>query len=220
MAANVGARIAGGVAKTLVIPNYVDTELFRPDPEAAKDIDVLFVGRLAPQKNIETLLAAVASLDVGVTMVGDGPQRDLVENARTSLNGRLQWIERVNNGELPALMRRARTFILPSLWEGHPKTLIEAMACGVPVIGGDVAGIRDLIRHGEDGWLCDILPEAIGAAIIHILGNPDLARELGRKAHRRASVEFSLDGIVERELALLRAVAAEQIAMNRRVSSP
>ncbi|MDP6786451.1 MAG: glycosyltransferase family 4 protein [Rhodospirillales bacterium] len=209
MAATVGSRIAGAAAKTSVIPNYVDTELFRPDSKVQKDIDVLFVGRLAPQKNIEALLAAVARLDVGVTMVGDGPKCDLVENARARLNGRLQWIERVDHSELPALMRRARAFILPSLWEGHPKTLIEAMACGVPVIGGDVAGIHDLIRHGEDGWLCDIHPEAIGAAIEHILTNPEMARELGRKARSRASAEFSLDRIAKRELSLLRETVVE-----------
>jgi glycosyltransferase involved in cell wall biosynthesis len=142
-------------------------------------------------------------------MVGDGPKCDLVENARARLNGRLQWIERVDHSELPALMRRARAFILPSLWEGHPKTLIEAMACGVPVIGGDVAGIHDLIRHGEDGWLCDIHPEAIGAAIEHILTNPEMARELGRKARSRASAEFSLDRIAKRELSLLRETVVE-----------
>ena len=209
MAATVGARIDDGSAKTVVIPNYVDTELFRPAPDAPKDIDVLFIGRLAPQKNIEALLAAVASLDVTLTMVGDGPQRGLVEDALTRLNGRFRWIEQLNNGDVPALMRRARTFVLPSRWEGHPKPLIEAMACGVPVVGGDVAGIRDLIRHGEDGWLCDILPEAIGAAIEHILANPEMARELGRKARCRASAEFSLDGIAKRELSLLRETAAE-----------
>jgi glycosyltransferase involved in cell wall biosynthesis len=94
-------------------------------------------------------------------------------------------------------------FILPSHFEGHPKTLIEAMACGLPVIGADTPGINNLIRHGETGFLCGTEPEQIREAIVSVLGDAGLRQRLGRNARDEAMATFSLDAIVQKELAVL-----------------
>ena len=66
---------------------------------------------------------------------------------------------------LPEILNSGALVILPSHYEGYPKTVLEAMACGLPVIGTDVRGIRELIRHGVTGWLCGTDSASIRAAI-------------------------------------------------------
>ena len=203
MAAEVARRVAGTEAKTAVIPNYVETDRFRPIGDSAKDTDVLFIGRLAPQKNVEALLEAMAHLDVTATLVGDGPLRDALDRARHRFGDRLQNRDRVDHRDLPDLLNRARLFVLPSHYEGHPKTLIEAMSCGLPVLGADSPGIREVIDHGRTGWLCGTDAESLRHAIGHLLRHPDLCRRMGVQARAFAEENFSLDHIVGTERALL-----------------
>ena len=94
-------------------------------------------------------------------------------------------------------------FILPSLYEGHPKALLEAMACSRPVIGTDVIGIRELIRHRETGYLCGTSPEEIRAAIQDVLSDADLRNHMGHNAQEFVLEHFALERVVEMELALL-----------------
>ena len=209
MADDLAGRIRDPQNKTAVIPNYVDTGLFQPAGDVEKDTDVLFIGRLAEQKNIQALLQALAPLDITATIVGAGPLRDVVDQARSQSGGRLRWVEQVNGSELPNFMNKARVFVLPSLWEGHPKTLIEAMASGMPVIGGDSPGIRGVIDHGVNGWLCATDAEGIGGAVMHLLAHPDLCRQLGANARSHAEAVFSLDKIVEKEWPLLKELAGQ-----------
>jgi glycosyltransferase involved in cell wall biosynthesis len=83
------------------------------------------------------------------------------------------------------------------------------MACGLPVIGADSPGIRELIVHGETGWLCGLDAKSIREAILYLLARPDLRAELGRNARRYVVENLSLERIVEMELALLREVAGQ-----------
>jgi glycosyltransferase involved in cell wall biosynthesis len=78
------------------------------------------------------------------------------------------------------------------------------MACGLPVIGGDSPGIRELIRHGENGWLCGTDAASIRQAIRTLLGDEALRRRLGQAARAFAVEHFSLDRVVELELEVLR----------------
>jgi glycosyltransferase involved in cell wall biosynthesis len=80
------------------------------------------------------------------------------------------------------------------------------MACGLPVIGADSPGIRELICHGETGWLCGTDSASIRTAIQLLLADAALRQRLGRNARRFVEENFTLDRIVEMELALLREV--------------
>jgi glycosyltransferase involved in cell wall biosynthesis len=208
MAATVRERRKGLAANTAVIPNYVNDPWFRPANGVARDVDVLFVGRLTPQKNFEALLEAVERTDLTLTLVGDGPLAQRIEPARIRMGGRLTWLRRVPHEELPSLMNRSRVFVLPSLWEGHPKALIEAMACGMAVIGTDVAGVRDVISHGVNGWLCTPDAGAISAAITQLLGDPALRVRLGAAARTFAVENYALERIADMEYTLYREVVA------------
>ena len=96
--------------------------------------------------------------------------------------------------------------MLPSLYEGHPKALLEAMACGVPVIAADSPGIREVIRHGETGYLCGTSPDAIRDAIEALRSDCALRGRLGVAARKYVVDHFSLDRIAELEYALLQEV--------------
>jgi glycosyltransferase involved in cell wall biosynthesis len=193
--------------RALVIPNYVDTDLFKPCAESSQDGALLFIGRIAPEKNLEALLEAVRSLPVSLTLIGEGKLRPELQKKFSDLGGRVNWDGNVPNSQLPERINKAGIFVLPSLYEGHPKTLLEAMACGAAVVGADSPGIRQLIRHRENGFLCGAGPQSIRAALEELLAQPALRRELGANAREFVVENFSLARIGKMELAMQQEVA-------------
>lgn len=196
--------------KVTVIPNYVDTDLFRPNPDVPpKPGRICFIGRLEEQKNLFALLEAVKGLDVELVLVGNGGLREGLEAKARAEHIPAQFLGALPHGALAEVLNGAQVFILPSLYEGHPKTLIEAMACGLPVIGTDVPGIRDLIVHRETGFLCGTSPAEIRQAIQEVLGDKALQERMGRKAREFVVEHFALDRIVSMEMALLDEVVTQ-----------
>jgi glycosyltransferase involved in cell wall biosynthesis len=206
MADAVKQRVPSAATKTAIVPNYVATDHFAPFHGQPTSVDILFVGRLAAQKNLAALLEAIVPLDLRLMIIGSGSLSEPLQQRFASIAPRIQWHPNVPNHELPRYMNAAHIFVLPSHYEGHPKALIEAMSCGLPVIGTDVPGIRELIRHGETGYLCGTAPEDIRAAIQTVLADADLRSTLGKNARRYVLEHFALDQIAEQELALLREV--------------
>ena len=192
--------------KTNVLPNYVDTEKFLPT-ETNKDFDILFIGRLSNEKNIASLLEAVMKLKYRIIVIGKGPLEKELKEKYKNLNGLLEWKGNVSNIELPGYMNRSKMFVLPSHYEGHPKALIEAMSCGMPVIGADSPGICDVIRHGENGWLCGTDADSISQVIQNLLEDPNLAQRLGDNARQFVLQNYALEDIVEKELKIIKEVS-------------
>ena len=132
--------------KIVVKPNFV------PDPgPLTKDArqGALFVGRLAPEKGIATLLRAWVAVDALLTVVGDGPLRRLVE---TSGNRNVKVLGWKSSREVSAEMRRAAVLIMPSEWyEMAPLTLIEAFAHGLPVIASRLGAMAEVVQDGVTG---------------------------------------------------------------------
>lgn len=145
------------------IPNGVDTEFFAPGSGPVSPARILFVGRLVRQKGVTFLLAALAQLraahpklDVQCDIVGDGPlKRSLQQQAQDmGIAEAVTFPGWVDKEILREYYQRAAVFVLPSYEEGMPNVVLEAMACGLPVIGTRVAGTEELVRHGENGFLC------------------------------------------------------------------
>ena len=189
--------------KITVIPNYVDTTLFKP-VALKKEYDLVYVGRLNPVKNLAALLQAVEQTNASIALVGsaNGPtETDYVrqlKNRYGDLGGRIRWLGQVDNEELPIVMNKARAFVLCSLTEGHPRALIEAMACGMPIIGTRAPGIGGALQHGVTGYLCDTDADSIAAACKTVLAHPALMRTMGENARRFAVEQYSFPRIVER----------------------
>ena len=183
-----------------VIPNYVDTEVFVPlRSSAPENARLCFVGRLAPEKNLGVLIDAVREIDVKLDIVGQGPLLETLQQAAAG-NPKVRFLGRVPNEQLPEFLRQSTAFVFPSLYEGHPKTPVEAMACGVPVIGTDVSGIKEIVRHGETGWLCQPDVKSLKNGIEKILSDPLLRERLGNNARQYVLQNFALDNVAAREL--------------------
>ncbi|MEO5328743.1 MAG: glycosyltransferase family 4 protein [Magnetococcus sp. THC-1_WYH] len=188
-----------------VIPNYVDTTLFAPDANREKNKRrIIFVGRLEEVKNIFSLIDALVAQDVGLWVVGDGSQRQALENAAREKGVSTQFFGARPHHELPELLNSATAYILPSTWEGHPKTLLEAMSCGLPCIGSDIPSIRSVIHHGENGLLCGLDATSIRHTIVQLLAQPALQERLGQNARTYALQHLSLERIVAMELEVYR----------------
>jgi len=179
------------------IPNYIDTDLFKP-LNIEKENRICFVGRLEDQKNLFNLIEAVKGLDVKLTIFGTGTLGNELKNKASLRN--IEFKGNINNKDLPKEINKSRLFILPSLYEGCPKVLLEAMACGVPVIGTNVYGINEIIKHKENGYLCEISVKSIRNAIINVLNNNDLQLRMGENARKTILENFSLDKILEKEI--------------------
>lgn len=186
-----------------VIPNYVLTDIFSPGEIKSVPNRICFIGRLSEEKNLFSFIEACAGLDVDLHFVGEGHLRVPLQEKARELGVQLTLHGSLPHVQLPAFVRESAIFALVSPHEGHPKSLIEAMSCGAAVIGTDVPGIREIIRHGENGWLCGIEPVQIREAIQILLGDPMLRKRLGENARRAIVRRFSLDRVVEMELSLL-----------------
>ncbi len=201
MADRIAERIPSAAKSIHVIPNYVDTALFRPLENRTEEVDLLFIGRWSPQKNIPALIEAVRALPVRLRLIGGRPP--IRWDGETDFPSRVEVLEPQPHHCLPELIHSAKVFVLPSLYEGHPKVLIEAMACGRPVIAADVPGIRQVVRHEHNGLLCGTDAGSIRAAIVRLLGDERLRRRLAENARRDAVALYGLDHVVNRELALI-----------------
>jgi glycosyltransferase involved in cell wall biosynthesis len=191
--------------KTQVIPNYVETDRFYQLPNTSRaPRQVFFVGRLEVEKNLLALFDALTGLDVELCLAGVGKQKDILLDKAKVNHLKVRFLGRVANEDLPQLFNQASAFVLPSHYEGHPKALLEAMACGLPVIGTDVPGIREIIKHGENGWLCGTNAIQIRGALETVLGDRGLQKRLGENARQTVVDRFSLDRIVEMEMNLLK----------------
>lgn len=208
MAAAIAKRVPQAALSTRVIPNYVDINRFCPLNEVERDIDLIFVGRLSTQKNIGAFLEAIQSLNIRTLVIGNGELSEIVQKYVTKMHGLLMWHRKVPNEELPTYLNRAHLFILPSLYEGHPKALIEAMACGLPVIGADSPGIREVIQHGKTGWLCGTDIDSIRQTIQELLTRSQLRTKLGENARIFAVEHFALERVAKMELELLNSLLA------------
>lgn len=113
----------------------------------------LFLGRLAREKGVETILEAWQEAPGELLVVGDGPD---AERLRRLAPSRVRFVGGVPASEVPLLIRRARALLLPSIWyEGQPRVVLEAYAAGVPVVATRIGGLEELVVDGQAGLLVD-----------------------------------------------------------------
>jgi len=227
--ARLGARCASGVIvttdemaarvrtfvaddKIIKVPNGVDTTLFAPRtqlPAQRNEHVLLYIGRLSKEKNLFMLLDALAMLDqlpLRLVLVGRGDQEAELKAyaAQRGVNADFKGV--VANQDLPALLQQADLFVLPSLGEGHPKVLIEAMACGLPCVGTDVTGIHNVLQHDVTGLLCQLTATDLAAKLNQILTEPDLAARLGAAARQYAIDNYEQGALLQREIKFMQSL--------------
>ena len=190
-----------------VIPNYVEVDIFKPNNSLKrKKYHVCFIGRLSYEKNLFSLLTAIIGTDLKIVIIGSGPEKDSLNQFAQAEKLNVDFFDNMPNHDLPRIINSSQVFILPSLIEGNPKALLEAMSCGLAVIGTNILGIREIIQHGENGWLCETDAQSIRTGIQHLLANPTLREKLGNNARSYIVENFSLTKVVEMEYSLLQKV--------------
>ncbi|MEN3001831.1 MAG: glycosyltransferase [Armatimonadota bacterium] len=162
---------------------------------------VLSVGRLSPQKDFATLIRAIAQVNrhmpCRLIILGKGEQRAELERLVEQLGLQQRvWMPGFDPNPY-RYMARATLFVLPSRWEGSPNALVEALACGIPVIATDSpGGAREILEDGRWGILTPVgNPEALAEAILQTLQRP-----VDREALRRRAQDFSVDKIANQYL--------------------
>ncbi len=199
-----------------VIRCGVDTGNWRPSSAGSHEspaLRVLTICRLVEKKGVDTLIHAMHELGMShriewkLTIAGDGPESSRLQRLAEELKcgGSIEWLGEVANEQIPALLAQADVFALPCRQsqdgdrDGIPVVLIEAMACGVPVISGDLPAIRELISDGECGQLVDgSKASQLVEALAEFANNPSLRARLGEAGRRRVEEEFSLSKNIDR----------------------
>ncbi len=198
-----------------VVPNGLDHERYRPGDPAAVERDlVLFVGRLEHYKGVDLLLEAwrrVRAERAGarLALVGaGGAERELrARAAALGLGESVAFVGFVSEEEKVAWMRRATVLVQPSRKEGWGLTVLEANACGTPVVATRVPGLRDSVREGETGLLAPSgSADGLAERILDVLRDPELRSRLGRGGLVWAA-RFGWDGVSDVLASLLRAAA-------------
>ena len=179
---------------TISLENPVDVSCFRPDPSVERDIDVVFVGRLTPEKGADVLLDAVARLPraLRLVLIGQGTQTRHLSELAAQLPGECTIISRIDNDDLPRWYQRAKVVVVPSFAEAGPVVPLEAMACGTPVVASAVTGLVDLVDDGRNGWL--VPPgdaRALAVVLETVLADGNLLARAGKEA-RNASARMDL----------------------------
>lgn len=186
--------------KISIIPNYVNMDLFKSAVKSIKEFDILFIGRITQQKNVQGLLDALKELTIKALIIGNGELKKGLIEQYGNLDNRVVWQDTIPHNDIPNIMNKCSLYILPSFYEGHPKTLIEAMAAGMPVIGTNSPGINNLIENGANGLLCETDSSNIKVAIEKLLANPLLCKKISKNAYNYALTNFSLKKIVDMEI--------------------
>ena len=187
-----------------VIPNGVDCRFFVPRAKqkaVGEPTRVLFVGRFHRQKNLPFFLQQFARLHAAtpggwrLALVGDGEERPALEVwvRRLGLEHITAWHGwQKDKTRLLDLYQESDVVVNPSVYEGMPNVVLEAMACALPVVASAVPGNNSLVRPGETGFLFPLGDgDALCAALQKIRDKPDLARALGESGRRRVEQDFS-----------------------------
>lgn len=140
--------------RIFVLYNYIDVSLFSPDVNAIKYANkIVYVGRLSSEKNLKNLILAISQTGLTLDVYGQGELCSELKSYAALKKAKVNFMGVVPNSELPKILNRYEYYILPSLYEGMPKTLLEAMACGLVCIGTNVSGINEVIIDGVNGRL-------------------------------------------------------------------
>lgn len=216
--------------------NGVDTQAFQPQEPRADGLRATlgippnapllgFVGRLSPEKGPSVFARAALLLhsrapEVHFVFVGEGPmETELRELARRfGLTGRLHFagLQR----DMCAVHAELDVVVSTSNSEAMPLALMEAMACGRPVVATRVGGVPDLVEHGETGWLTGVGEfDDIAGRCAELVADPAQRRRMGERARQRVMERFDLSDCVARMDTLITRLAAPRTEGPRRVST-
>ncbi len=193
-----------------ILYNGVDETFFSPQPnkQCGGTKNILYVGRITREKGLFDLIEAGRYIcdkrsDVHFTCVGNGKELGILkQNTRTrGLEDKFTFTGQVDKKRLLKLYHDADIFVFPSYHEGFPTVLLEAMACGLPIVATDVNGNRDVLSAGKNGVLVPPKsPKGMAEAILTLIENEPLADTLGTHARKTVEENYTWDIVTNRIL--------------------
>jgi glycosyltransferase involved in cell wall biosynthesis len=194
-----------------MIPNGVNTTKFLPGTARSEEgvFRVLAVGRLHEQKNHAFALRVLADVRARIPqrleyhVVGDGPFRPNLEKLVEQLDlvEQVIWHGWTPREKLAEIYRSCDCLLHPTLYEGMPNVVLEAMAAGLPVVASDVPGNSQVVRDGQTGYLRGLDAEsAFSDALTKLAGDLQLGQRFGRTARHIVESEYSWDSVSSRYL--------------------
>ncbi len=175
-----------------VLPNVTGglvVETAGPEIPEGEPGYLLFVGRLRIRKGVEVLLEALRDVPgARLRIAGDGEHRERLEwrAGELGLGKAVAFLGSCDAGRVRRLLAGAAALVVPSIYEGTPLVVLEAMAAGIPVVASAVSGIPEVVLDGESGWLVPPEdPRALREALEEVLARPGEARRRGEAGRRR-----------------------------------
>ena len=189
-------------SKINLIPNYIDTKRFDLK-ETPKELGrIVFVGRLDPVKNLKNLIKSMKGLDAHLIIIGEGFLREDLGSLAKKEGVRVEFKGNIPQQKIPEELNKSEIFVLPSFSEGNPKVLLEAMSCGLPCLCSNIPSIKEIIKDGENGILCQTDAESIHQRLKKIFEKEALRKQLGVGARQTIMERFSFEKIIEKKLSL------------------
>jgi glycosyltransferase involved in cell wall biosynthesis len=167
---------------------------------------LLFVGRFNAFKNVETLLEAADKLyqkgvnNFELQLVGDGERRANLERltVEKGLTRNVRFLGWIDRETIVERYRQADLFVTATTWEGMPNTVLEGMACGLPVVATRASGLDQLVHEGVNGYLVDINdPFSLADRLADLIDNPYERLRMGKESRKIAEQEFAWEYIAE-----------------------
>lgn len=193
--------------------HFLDFTQFKPERPLTERANLVgYIGRLSQEKGILNFIEAIPKV-VGTSdkpqflIGGDGQLRSQVEEYVAQSNGRAKCDGWIAHDELARCLNQLKLLVLPSYTEGLPNIMLEAMACGTPVLATPVGGIPDVIEDGETGFIMENnSPECIAKNIVRALNHPEL-EQIALNARALVERDFTFEKAVERYRNVLHAMS-------------
>lgn len=185
--------------KLRLVPNYIQPPSRAAGSDAREPGFILSAGRLHPQKRFDLLMRAAAALPATVRerarvlILGQGPEETALRALANSLPVRIEIRPRVPHGELMGLMARCAVYAQCSAYEGHPKTIIEALGAGCAVLVTDGPGVSEAVESGMTGLIARGDAASVARGLERLLSDAALARQLGERAAAVARQDFGIE---------------------------
>ena len=172
---------------------------------------ILALGRVVRAKNYPRLVRASRKVlqkfpDSLFVLVGDGNQMSAVKKEIANCGVGDSWMLLGARANIPEILPAADIFVQSSDWEGLPVAVLEAMACGIPVVATDAGGTPEIIQEGKTGKLVPTGggDEALSLALVELLEHPDTAKQFGQVGFELVQSKYNQETFLDREMALLK----------------
>jgi glycogen(starch) synthase len=197
-------------AKVRIVPNGVDVAKFRPSTDKEEirkqfglgdEPCVLFVGSLIPRKGLHYLVEVAKKIvnehsETTFLIVGEGPLKNQLVNSLETANisKNFKFLGNLKDDKLPDLYNCADVFVLPSIQEGQGIVLLEAQACGKPIVAFDIGGVNEAVRNGETGLLVKLGDtEEFANALLKLIGDKGLQEKMGADGRKYVLEKYTWD---------------------------